>query len=56
MGGRQPSRDPILIVLDENIAGDGLRDALMPAALAAGCERRRSARCDQAVARLTRAR
>lgn len=36
MGVGPPSGAPILIVLDENIAGDGLRDALMPAAIAAG--------------------
>lgn len=36
MGGKQPSRDPILIVLDENIAGADLHAALTPVALAVG--------------------
>lgn len=38
MGGRQLSGDPLLIVLDENIASDGLRDALTPSARAAGAQ------------------
>lgn len=36
MGGRQSSGDSLLIVLDEDISGAGLRDALMPAAHAVG--------------------
>src|ERR1043165_466789 len=36
MSGRQPSGAPLLIVLDENIASEELRDALAPIALAAG--------------------
>lgn len=36
MSARQPSGDPLLIVLDENIASEDLRDALTPVAIAAG--------------------
>lgn len=36
MSGRQPSGDPLLIVLDENIAGPDLLAALTPVALAVG--------------------
>lgn len=36
MSGRQPSGDPLLIVLDENIASEDLRDALVPIAAANG--------------------
>lgn len=36
MGGKQPSGDPLLIVLDENIAGEDLQAALTPVAFAIG--------------------
>ena len=36
MSGRQPSADPLLIVLDENIAGPDLQAALAPVALTFG--------------------
>jgi hypothetical protein len=36
MSGRQPSGDPLLIVLDENIAGPDLQAALAPVALTVG--------------------
>jgi hypothetical protein len=36
MSGGQPSSDLLLIVLDENIASDDLRDALTPVALKTG--------------------
>jgi PIN like domain len=38
MRGRQPSDDPLLIVLDENIASKDLQDALTPIALAVGAQ------------------
>ena len=39
MGGKQPSGDPLLIVLDENIASEDLQAALTRVALAVGAHR-----------------